>query len=154
MKNHLRCAIILVAHLLFWGDLMKKTILNSRWFVRLIFLLIIWFLRLINPQVEGLTFSTLIIGSIILLGFFSLSPISYTFDEQYLSINYIFGYRKKFEWSSITKIERGNTRYDYASYQITTYKLNKGIYEHTASIIANENTRFYIKKFWQGDFKG
>lgn len=143
----------MIAHLLFWGEFMKKTVLNSRWFVKPAFLMAIWVLKLIYPQIKGLTFSTLIVGSIILLFFFSLSPISYTFDKQYLSINYIFGYRKKFEWSRITKIERGNTRYDYTSYQITAYKLNKGIYEHIASIIANENTSFYIKKFWQGKFK-
>lgn len=134
---------------------MKKTVLNTRWFVKPICLVLFWCLYFTAGYHQaGKDATPYIIGSMILLFFFSLSPISYTFDEQYLSINYIFGFRKKFEWSSITKIERGDTRYDYTSYQITTYKLNKGIYEHTASIIANENTRFYIKKFWQGDFKG
>ena len=134
---------------------MKKTVLNTRWFIKPICLAIFWCLYFaIGYHQAGKDATPYIIGSMIVMFFFSLSPISYTFDEQYLSINYIFGYRRKFKWDSITKIDRGDTRYDYTSYLITSYKLNKGIYEYTASIIANENTSFYIKKFWQGDFKG
>ena len=154
MQNPEKYAIITVAYLLLWGDKMKKTVLNTRWFVKPMFLVIFWCLYFAaGYHQSGKDATPYIIGSIIVLCFFFLSPISYTFDEQYLSINYIFGYHRKFKWESITKIERGNTRYDYTSYQITSYKLNKGIYEHTASIIANKNTSFYIKKFWQGDFK-
>lgn len=133
---------------------MKKTVLNPRWFVKPIFLMIFWCLFfIVGYHQVGKDATPYIIGSIILLFFFSLSPISYTFDEQYISINYIFGYRKKIEWNRITKIERGDTRYDYTSYQITSYKLDKGMHTYTASIIANENTSFYIKRFWNGHFK-
>ena len=133
---------------------MKKTVLNYRWFVKPIFLVVFWCLYfLVGYHQSGKDATPYIIGSIILLFFFSLPPISYTFNEEYLSINYVFGYRKKIEWENISKIERGDTRYDYTSYQITAYNHKKGTDTFAGSVIANINTSFYIKKLWKGNFK-
>ena len=132
---------------------MKNIVLNTTWFLKPAILVLIWVVWNIIPNHGGIDAKTLVIGSLILLVFFSLQPISYTFDRQYLSINYIFGYRRKFEWCRITKIEKGNTYRDCSHYFITMYKLKKEMYAYTASIIANKSTRFYIKKFWDGDFR-
>lgn len=133
---------------------MRKTVLNTKWFVKPLCLVFFWCIYFACGYHQvGKDATPYIIASIIVMFIFSLSPISYTFDEQYISINYIFGFRKKIEWNRITKIERGNTRYEYFSYQITSYKLDKGMHTYTASIDANKKTSFYIKRFWNGDFK-
>lgn len=132
---------------------MKKTVLNSRWFVRSAFLIVWWcvyFFKVFSHKENDLY--VYILGTVIVFSFFCLSPISYTFNEQFLSINYMFGFKRKLEWYNITKIARGDTRYDYTSYWVTVNKLNKGIDEYNVTIPANDTTRYYIKNFWHGDF--
>ena len=132
---------------------MKKTIINSQWFLKPLVLLLFWSGYIISPIHYGLDPEILALASLILFGFFAMRPISYTFDKKYLSVNYVIGYRRKFEWDNITKIERGDTRFDYNSYVITAYYLEKGIVSSTANIPANKTTEIYIRKFWNGDFK-